>query len=217
MRFSDRTDAGRQLAGPVSALDLRSPVVLALPRGGLPVAYEVAVALDAPLDVLVVRKVGAPGHPEFGIGAIAEAGSIVVDDESVQALGLTTEAFDRLVEAENSELDRRVRHYRGERGLPELAGRDVVLVDDGLATGVTAEAGLRALRRRGPRRLVLAVPVGAPDTTTRLRGIADDVVCIAEPTTFHAVGQFYRRFDQLTDEEVIAVLARAADRTGATP
>jgi putative phosphoribosyl transferase len=215
MRFRDRSDAGRQLAGSVAELDMSSPIVLALPRGGVPVAFEVAVALDAHLDVLVVRKIGAPGHPEFGIGAIAEGPSVVMDRVSVRACGVSSEAFDRLVEAETRELGRRVQHYRGERVLPDLDGRDVVLVDDGLATGVTAEAALRTVRGRNPHRLVLAVPVCAPETATRLRQVADEVVCVHEPTRFLAVGRFYEGFDQTTDEEVLAVLARAEARTGA--
>ena len=212
MRFRHRSDAGRQLAEAVTALDLTSPIVLGLPRGGVPVAFEVAEALDAALDVFVARKIGASGHPELGIGAIAEGGAIVVDREALQARGVSGEAFDRLVDAESKELDRRVQHYRGDRRLADLEGCEVVLVDDGLATGVTAEAALRGIHSRGPRRLLLAVPVCAPAATARLRDVADEVLCVDAPTTFHAVGQFYERFDQTSDDEVIALLARARDR-----
>src|SRR3954464_11510109 len=138
MRFRDRTDAGQQLAERLRTIDLGDPVVLALPRGGVPVAFEVASALDAPLDVFVARKVGAPGHPEYGIGAIAEGGGEVANPEALRALGITDRRWRELVEDEQRELDRRVRHYRGDRALPDLTSHDVVLVDDGLATGVTA-------------------------------------------------------------------------------
>lgn len=212
MRFHDRRGAGRQLAEAVAGLGPTSPVVLGLPRGGVPVAFEVAEALDAPLDVFVARKLGAPGHPELGIGAVAEGGALVVDRSAIESLDMSGEVFDRMVEAESRELARRVRRYRGNRQLVDIQGREVVLVDDGLATGVTAEVALRSLRRRGPSRLVLAVPVCAPAAATRLGEIAEDVVCVDEPTPFHAVGQFYERFDQTGDDEVTALLAQARER-----
>lgn len=213
MRFRDRTDAGRQLAGALADLKLtRAPIVLALPRGGVPVALEVTLVLDSPLEVFVVRKIGAPGHAEFGIGAVAEGGSVVVDRQAVKALGLSSEDFERLVEAESRELDCRVRRYRADRQLPDMEGRDVVVVDDGLATGVTAEAALQGLRSRSPHLLVLAVPVCAPQTAERLRQIADEVVCVAAPASFGAVSRFYQRFDQTSDEEVLDLLARASTR-----
>ena len=216
MRFRDRAEAGRRLADVVARLDLSAPIVLALPRGGVPVAHEVARALGAPLEVFVARKVGAPGHAELGVGALAEGGGLVVDRPAVLALRISSEAYERTVEAERRELARRVERYRGDRPLPELEGRDVVLVDDGVATGVTAEAALRALRDRGPRSLVLAVPVGAPETAARLRRIADHVVCVQEPRGFRAVGQFYDRFDQTSDDEVLRLLAEAATRVDLT-
>lgn len=157
-------------------MELHDPIVLALPRGGVPVAFEVADALGAPLDVFVARKVGAPGHPEYGIGAIAEGGGQVADEVSLRRLRLSMAEFERLVEAERAELTRRVRDYRGDRALPAFDGRDVVLVDDGLATGVTADAALRALRAQSPRRLVLAAPTCAPEAVARLRGTADEVL-----------------------------------------
>jgi len=191
MRFHDRHDAGRQLAerlrqeqlGPLVA-----PVVLALPRGGVPVGYEVACVLGAPLEVFVARKVGAPHQPEFGTGAIAEGGAVVRDDEVLRALDLTVDDFDRLAAAQQVELYRRVRRYRHGRPLPPLEGRSVILVDDGLATGVTAEAAVRSLRAHAPARVVLAVPAGAPDTVARLRLVADEVVCLHTPIDFIAVG-----------------------------
>ena len=215
MRFEDRSDAGKRLATHLQQLDLVDPVVLALPRGGVPVGVEVAAALHAPVDVFVARKVGAPGQSEYGIGAIAEGGVVVAHDRALRALRLSPEQFERLAGLECDELDRRVRDYRGTRALPELGGRDVVLVDDGLATGVTAEAALRALRGRGPRQLVLAVPVCARQTADRLRGIADQVVCTHAPADFWAVGQWYETFDQTTDAEVLELLERAHAGSGA--
>ena len=211
MRFRDRREAGRLIAEAVAPLDLADPIVLALPRGGVPVAYEVARALGAPLDVFVVRKVGAPQQPEYGIGAIAEGDGVVASPAALRMLRLTTDDWDALVARERAELTRRVRRYRGDRELPNLAGRDVVLVDDGLATGVTAEAAVRSLRRMGPRRLVLAAPVCARETAARLGSLADDVVCIAAPAEFRAVGMWYRDFRQTSDDEVLELLDRAAN------
>jgi predicted phosphoribosyltransferase len=207
MRFADRAEAGRSLAEHVARCGLVDPVVLGLPRGGIVVAAEVASALGAPLDVLVVRKVGAPGRRELGIGAVAEGGGVVVDDTALHLLGVDRATFDVIAAEERAELDRRVERYRGGRPLPSLTDRDVVVVDDGLATGVTAEAALRAVRRLEPRRLVLAAPVAAVDTAERLRALADDVVCVHIPGRFRAVGEWYDRFDQTTDDEVVAALA----------
>ena len=208
-RFENRTDAGVRLAEQVRELDLVDPLVLALPRGGVPVAFEVAQVLSAPLDVFVARKIGAPGHREFGVGAIAEGGGLVADQEVLDAIGVDPTTFDRLVAEERVELDRRVRAYRGDRELPDLRGHDVVLVDDGLATGVTAEAAIDALGRLGARRIVLAVPTCAPDSADRLRRLVDTAVCLIEPAGFAAVGQWYERFDQTTDAEVEELLRAA--------
>ncbi len=214
MRFRDRTDAGRRLAEHVVTLALPRPVVLALPRGGVPVAVEVARALHAPLDVFVARKVGAPDNPEFGIGAVAEGDGVVANDDALRSLGLSADEWAALVTTERAELARRVDRYRGGGPLPDIAGRGVVLVDDGLATGVTAEAALVALRTLSPDRLVLAVPTCAGATATRLAAVADDVVCVATPDPFYAVGQSYEHFEQVGDDEVVALL-RAASGGGA--
>ncbi|WP_328440818.1 phosphoribosyltransferase family protein [Streptomyces sp. NBC_00457] len=212
MRFRDRRHAGRELAVRLmewaAEVELVDPVVLALPRGGVPVAAEVARALEAPLDVLVVRKIGVPGHPETGIGAIAGDDPPLFDRRSLEMLGLTEDRLAPDVARERTELRRREQRYRGERPMPPLKDRAVILIDDGLATGATARAALRHLRRRGPARLVLAVPVCAPDTAAAMRSEAeaDDVLCLHHPSDFYAVGQWYDDFDQVSDEEVMQTL-----------
>lgn len=207
--FADRRDAGRQLAECLQEHRGEDTLVLALPRGGVPVAAEVARALDAQLDVIVARKLGAPDRPELGVGAIAEGGDPLFDQGTLAMLGLDPDDLDATVDAERAELDRRVRHYRGDRELPDLQGRTVILVDDGLATGVTARAALQALRERKPGRLVLAVPVSAVETARRIREEADNVVVVGTPERFFAVGQWYRDFAQTSDAEVLAELADA--------
>lgn len=215
IRFRDRAEAGRRLAEIIVGLGLSDPVVLGLPRGGVPVAAEVVARVGGTLDVFVARKVGAPGHEELGIGAIAEGSDEVVLSAAAAATGIDRERIEALADRTGEELARRVRAYRGERRLPDIAGRDVVVVDDGLATGVTAEAALRALSSRGPRRLILAVPVAAQEALDRLGEIADHVVCVAAPAEFYAVGQWYDDFPQLTDEEVIELLRGATSEAGA--
>jgi putative phosphoribosyl transferase len=208
VRFRDRADAGRQLAHRLLQEHLPEPVlVLGLPRGGIPVAAEVARALRAPLEVFVSRKIGAPGHEEFGIGAVAEDSEEVLVSESAQRVGVGPEQMQALAARANRELQSRVETYRRGRELPELTGRTVILVDDGLATGITAEAALRSLRRHEPQRLLLATPVCAAGTRTRLRTLADEVICLGTPRNFLAVGHWYDNFDQTSDEEVLDLLA----------
>jgi putative phosphoribosyl transferase len=213
-RFTDRGDAGRRLAALLVPMVWQEPVVVALPRGGVPVAFEIADALHAPLDVVIARKVGAPEHPEFGVGAVAEGGARVADRQALRLLGIDGAHFDALARRELAELDRRLAEYRQGRPLVPVEGRDVIVVDDGLATGVTAAAALLALRRRQPGRLVLAAPTCARDAAHRLKQVADEVVCVMSPADFVAVGQWYDEFDQTTDGEVLDLLERARTRAG---
>ncbi|HWA53030.1 MAG TPA: phosphoribosyltransferase family protein [Solirubrobacterales bacterium] len=210
--FADRQDAGRQLAERLRPLAAgEQPVVVALPRGGVPVAAEIASALAAQLEFLAVRKLGAPHNPEYGIGAIAEGGTRVFDHEALAVLGIDNRTLESIVLRETSELHRRVGAYRGDRPTCRLCDRLVIVVDDGVATGVTDTAALRDIRALRPRHLVLAVPVCPPDSAARLRAEADEVVCLLEPALLYGVGQWYRDFDQVSDDEVIATLFAEAD------
>lgn len=213
-RFADRREAGRQLAAQLLPLAHESPVVIGLPRGGVPVADEVAAALGAPLEVLAVRKLGAPHNPEYGVGAIAEDGTRVFDPEALAVLEIDGGVLEAIVSREAAELRRRVDAYRGpdRRPIP-LQGRTVIVVDDGVATGVTDTAALRAIHHRRPRRLLLAIPVCPPETVARLRAEADEVVCLVAPARMHGVGEWYDDFAQVSDQQVIATLEARRNAT----
>jgi putative phosphoribosyl transferase len=209
MHFPDRRDAGRQLGRLLLRYRDAAPAVLALPRGGVPVGYEVARALGAPLDVLVARKIGAPSQPELGIGAIASGGVIVLDERTLAALGVTEAELEAIVARETAEMERRLARYRGDRPPPELRDRTVVVVDDGLATGVTARAAVASVRLEEPRAVVLAVPVAAHESARAFGALVDDLVAVIMPHDFRAVGLWYEDFEQTSDEEVLDLLDRA--------
>jgi predicted phosphoribosyltransferase len=209
--FRDRHDAGVQLAAELAAYaNGPSVLVLGLPRGGVPVAYEVARALHAPLDVFVVRKLGVPGHRELAMGAMASGGVRVLNPEVIESLQISAPIIDAVAAHEQKELERQQRAYRGDVPFPDLVGRTVIIVDDGLATGSTMRAAVRALRQSGPARIVVAVPVGAAETCRSLRDEADEVVCANVPQDFHAVSLWYEEFSQTTDQEVRSLLEAAA-------
>lgn len=213
--FRDRVHAGRVLAQKLKHYADRSDVlVLALPRGGVPVAFEVASALHVPMDVFLVRKLGVPGQEELAMGAIATGGLRVLNDEVVGALNVSSATIDQAAALAKTELDRRERLYRGDLPAPDLKDRVVILVDDGLATGSTMRAAARAARQRRPARLVVAVPIGAAETCQELSSEVDEVVCAITPEPFHAVGLWYEEFSQTSDEEVRALLARSAHGGG---
>lgn len=209
MTLADRRSAGERLGRAVAHLDPRDPVVLGLPRGGVPVAYEVARVLDCPLDVLVVRKVGVPFQPELAMGSVGEGGAVVRNEEVISMAGVDEDAFDRVLRSELEELDRRVKMYRSEASPVELSGHTVIVVDDGLATGSTARAALRVLQERDAAEVWLAVPVAPADTAEEMESIADRVIVLESPRPFGAVGAWYRDFSQTADDEVRALLSES--------
>jgi predicted phosphoribosyltransferase len=214
--FRDRTEAGRLLAARLEKFAGKPDVmVLALPRGGVPVAFEVARALHAPMDVFIVRKLGVPGHEELAMGAVASGGVRVLNDHVVAGLGIPEYVIDAVVNWETEELKRRERLYRGDRPPADVRGKTVILVDDGLATGSTMLAAVQALRQQGPARIVVAVPVASPDTCELMKAYVDEIVCAATPEPFYAVGLWYEDFSQTTDEEVRELLARSGAKVGA--
>ncbi|CAN5870896.1 phosphoribosyltransferase [soil metagenome] len=206
--FADREDAGRRLAERLAGYRSEDAVVLALPRGGVPVGYEVARVLRAPLDVFVARKLGAPGQPELAIGAVAPGGVRILHDRVVRELGISENWIEAATEKELAEVDRRMRRFRGERPEPEVGGRTVILVDDGIATGMTVRAAIRAIREKAPRGIVLAVPVCAGVTADALTAEVDEFICLQTPADLWAIGFWYESFHQLEDEEVVELLER---------
>jgi predicted phosphoribosyltransferase len=211
--FPNRAEAGRLLAQKLSKYAGRDDViVLGLPRGGVPVAYEVARALGVPLDVFIVRKLGVPGFEELAVGAIASGGVRVLNEDVMRALPNVDEIIESVTAREAAEMERREKSYRDGRPAPELRDRTVILVDDGLATGATMRAAVKALRQRGAAKIVVAVPVGPPDTCREFEDVADEIVCATAPELFQAVGQYYEDFSQTTDDEVRELLARSAQK-----
>ena len=206
-RFKDRTEAGRAVAQRLAFYrDRLDVIVLALPRGGVPVAFEIARALNAPLDVFVVRKLGTPGHPELAMGAVASGGGVVMNDNVVSSLHITDEQVREVIASETAELNRREQAYRGGRPIADPRGKIVILVDDGIATGASMLVAVRALRAAGPQSIVVAVPVGPPSTCREMAQEADDVICATMPPGFEAVGQVYADFHQVSDDEVRELL-----------
>jgi predicted phosphoribosyltransferase len=214
--FEDRRDAGRKLAAKLSRFRGGGCVVFGLPRGGVPVGYEISRSLGAPLDVFVSRKLGAPGQPEFGIGAVAAGGVRILNTDVIRRLGIPDEYVDRITAQEIAEVNRRLRFFRGGRPEMEVGGRTAILVDDGLATGVTARAAVEAMKLRKPERLILAAPVCAAQTANVFASKVDELLCLASPSDLGAIGLWYRNFDQTTDEEVVQLLEKARDERGAT-
>jgi len=210
--FATREDAGRRLGDRLKSMKLERPVVLALPRGGVPVAAEVARALSAPLDLLLVRKIGVPWQPELAAAAVVdgEHPQLVLNEDVMAAVGVRRDDVDTAMKRELAEIERRRKLYLGDRQPVSVAGCTAIAVDDGLATGTTARAALRALRSRGPRRVILAVPVAPPETIAELESEADEIVCLEQPSPFYAIGVFYRDFHQLEDEEVMRLMASVA-------
>jgi putative phosphoribosyl transferase len=210
MLFQNRTDAGRQLAKALLKYKSRLPIILALPRGGVLVAAEVATALDAPLDLILVRKIGLPSQPELAMGAVAdgEDATIVRNNEVIELCGISEIEFDAVCKNERAEIERRRKRYLGDRARSDVKGRVAIVIDDGIATGATTLAAVRAVRKREPQELVLAVPVAALDTVERLHPEVDAIVCLDTPQDLGAIGYFYRDFRQVGDDEVIAALRR---------
>jgi len=213
MHFRDRREAGQLLAEKLDFLKGKKDViVLGIPRGGVVVAYEVAQALGVPLDVYITRKIGAPHNPELAIGAVASDGGIVLDHDLIRQLGVPENYVEKETERQRQEIERRAREYRGDRPPLELAGKTVIVIDDGVATGATTMATLRALKKQKPQELILAIPVGPPETVKELSKEADQVVCLSTPRLFWAVGAFYTVFDQTPDEEVKRLLGASPSR-----
>jgi len=212
--FKDRHEAGEILAGKIDKYASRDDViVLGLPRGGVPVAFEIAKRIGAPLDVFIVRKLGVPGFEELAAGAIASGGVRVFNDEVMRALPNAMQIIDEVTDREEAEIERREKLYRGDRPPLDVRGKIVILVDDGLATGATMRAAVKALRERGAAKIIVAVPVGAPETCRELQSLADETICATAPEYFQAVGQFYENFSQTTDDEVRELLSLSAPST----
>jgi putative phosphoribosyl transferase len=211
--FRDRIQVGKLLAERIIELKVSKPLVLAIPRGGVPVAKEIALALRAPLDLVITRKIGAPGEPEFAIGAVTQDGDMIVDEETVRMFGITERYLQEEKARQTHEIRERLRKYRGNRPYPELAGKTVIIVDDGIATGNTMIAAIESLRRKNPSCIILAIGVAPRETVVKLSKVADQVVCLDTPEPFYAIGQFYENFEQVEDKEVTQMLAEVNSKT----
>jgi len=209
MIYKDRQDAGRQLAEKLMKFKDEKPVIIALPRGGVVTGYEVAKMLNAPLDVMITRKLGAPFQPELGVGAIAPNDVSILNLDAIRFLGISKDEMEEIIRRETKEMHRRIKLYRGDLPPLDLNGKTVIIVDDGLATGVTAGAAVLAIKQMTPEKIILAVPVSPPDTAEKFREEVDEFICLQEPHDFYAVGQYYYDFDQVTDDEVISLLSLA--------
>lgn len=208
--FTDRREAGQRLATALVDKAYGLPIVLALPRGGVPIGAEVASALGAPLDVLNVRKLGAPTNPEFAFGAVGEGGAVIIDEPTVGYLGISDQVRDRLITEALTEIDSRILAFRGGRDIIDIAGRVVIIVDDGLATGATAAAAVAVARHLGAQTVILAVPTGSQQAVDRLEALCDEVVCLEQPANFGSVGAQYEAFPQVSEEQVLAILRERA-------
>jgi len=207
--FKDRREAGQKLAQELEGKNYDSPVVIGIPRGGVPLAEEVAETLHAPLDIIVPRKIGAPGNPEYAVGAVTEDGTVVRNEEAVQRTGADQDYLERAAEQELKEVKRRLRKYRGDRQPVDIEGKTTILVDDGVATGTTLKAAIKSAKKRNPANIVVAVPVGAESSIQDIKQEVDEVICLETPGLFGAVGQYYRSFPQTPDEEVVEAMKNA--------
>ncbi|MFP3951657.1 MAG: phosphoribosyltransferase [Candidatus Bathyarchaeia archaeon] len=214
MRFSDRVEAGKQLGTALKKYSGEDTIVLGIPRGGVVTGFYVAAELEAPLDVIVPKKLGAPMNPELAVGAVTEEGEAIIDENLVERLGITQSYIDEEAEGMKEEIQRRLEVYRSDRTYPTLTDRVVILVDDGIATGATMRAGIASVKSRSPRKLVVGVPVAPPTSVREIESQVDEVVALVTPTPFYAIGQFYERFPQNTDEQVIRLLEENRDRFG---
>jgi putative phosphoribosyl transferase len=204
--FRDRTQVGKLLGERIRKMKLTNPIVLAIPRGGLPVAKEIALAVKAPLDVVITRKIGAPGEPEYAVGAVTQEGEMIIDEQAVRSLVISDNYLRQESARQAGEIKERMRKYRGDRPSPELAGRTVIIVDDGVATGSTMLAAIRSVKMKRPSSIILAVGVAPPDTVMKLSKEVDKVVCLDTPEPFYAIGEFYEQFEQVDDEESRRIL-----------
>lgn len=209
MIFKNRQEAGQQLAEKLTKYAKDKPIVVALPRGGVVLGYEVAKKLKAPLDILVARKIGAPLHPEFGIGAIAPNGIFILNTDLIKSFGITESELKKVIKTQTKEMTRRVELYRQDLPLIDLKNRTVIVIDDGLATGVTTQAAILSIKQMSPKKIILAVPISPPDTANKFRKKVDEFLCLLEPAGFYAVGAYYEDFEQVTDDEVISLIRKS--------